>query len=62
MKLNPLAFYELYRQHDRNFYAGPRFSTHRDLVLAVDGPEINIPTTKETLEEFGTSSRKGAKP
>ena len=24
MKLNPLAFYELYRHHNRNFYAEPR--------------------------------------
>ena len=33
-----------------------------NLVLAADGSGINIPTTKETLEEFGTSSRKGTKP
>ena len=62
-KLNPLAFYELYRHHNRNFYTDPGFSTfHGYLVLAADGSGINIPTTKETLEEFGTSSRKGAKP
>ena len=55
--------YELYRYHDRNFYAEPGFSTfHGYLVLAADGSGINIPTTKETLEEFGTSSRKGTKP
>lgn len=63
MKLNPLAFYELYRHHNRNFYAEPGFSTfHGYLVLAADGTGINIPTTKETLEEFGTSSRKGSNP
>ena len=63
MKLNPLAFYELYRHHNRNFYTDPGFSTfHGYLVLAADGSGINIPTTKETLEEFGTSSRKGTKP
>lgn len=63
MKLNPLAFYELCRHHNRNFYAEPGFSTfHGYLVLAADGSGINIPTTKETLEEFGTSSRKGTKP
>ena len=62
-KLNPLAFYELYRHHNRNFYTDPGFSTfHGYLVLAADGSGINIPTTKETLEEFGTSSRKGTKP
>lgn len=63
MKLNPLAFYELYRYHNRNFYAEPGFSTFQGyLVLAADGSGINIPTTRETLEEFGTSSRKGTKP
>lgn len=63
MKLNPLAFYELYRHHNRNFYAEPGFSTFQGyLVLAADGSGINIPTTRETLEEFGTSSRKGTKP
>ena len=35
MKLNPLAFYEIYRHHNRNFYAEPGFSTfHGYLVLA----------------------------
>ena len=63
MELNPLAFYELYRHHNRNFYAEPGFSTfHGYLVLAADGSGINIPTTKETLKEFGISSRKGTKP
>lgn len=63
MKLNPLAFYELYRYHNRNFYAESGFSTFQGyLVLASDGSGINIPTTRETLEEFGTSSRKGTKP
>ena len=58
-----MAFYKFYRHHNRNFYADPGFSTfHGYLVLAADGPGINIPTTKETLEEFGTSSRKGTKP
>ncbi|OXE71415.1 transposase [Enterocloster clostridioformis] len=63
MKLNPLAFYELYRHHNRNFYTESGFSTFQGyLVLAADGSGINIPTTRETLEEFGTSSRKGTKP
>ncbi len=63
MKLNPLAFYEPYRHHNRDFYAEPGFSTfHGYLVLAADGSGINIPTTEETLEEFGTSNRKGTKP
>lgn len=63
MKLNSLAFYELYRYHNRNFYAEPGFSTFQGyLILAADGSGINIPTTRETLEEFGTSRRKGTKP
>jgi len=63
MKLNPLAFYELYRYHNKNFYAEPGFSTFQGhLVLAADGSGVNIPTTQETLEMFGTSSRKGTKP
>ena len=42
MKLNPLAFYELYRHHNRNFYAEPGFSTFQGyLVLAADGSGIN---------------------
>jgi hypothetical protein len=63
MELNPLAFYGLYRHHNRNFYAEPGSSTSQGyLVLAADGSGINIPTTGETLKEFGTSSRKGTKP
>lgn len=63
LKLNPLAFYELYRYHNKNFYSEPGYSTFQGhLVLAADGSGINIPTTEETLETFGTSSRKGTKP
>ena len=51
MKLNPLAFYELCRHHNRNFYAEPGFSAfHGYLVPAADGSGINIPAAKETLE------------
>ncbi len=54
MKLNPLAFYELYRYHNKNFYAEPGFSTFQGLlVLDADGLGINIPTTEGTLEMFG---------
>lgn len=49
--------------HNRNFNAEPGFSTLQgSLVLAADGSGINIPTTEETLKEFGASSRKGTKP
>ena len=35
---------------------------NRCLFHRADGSGVNIPTTKENLEEFGTSSRKGTKP
>jgi hypothetical protein len=44
MKLNPDAFLELYKYHNRNFYADSTFSTYKDhLILAADGSDINIP-------------------
>jgi len=63
MKLNPDAFLDLYHFHNKNFYSQPGFSTRKGyLVLAADGSDINIPTTKETLEMFGSASRKNTKP
>lgn len=63
MKLNPDAFLDLYHYHNKNFYNEPDYATyHGYLVLAADGSSINIPTTKETLELFGSSSRKNTKP
>lgn len=63
MKLNPDAFLELYKYHNRNFYSEPGFSTfHGYVVLAADGSDINIPTTEETLRIYGTASRKNTKP
>lgn len=63
MKLNPNAFLLLYHFHNRNFYSEPGFLTfHGHLVLAADGSDLNIPTTKETLERYGTASRKNTKP
>lgn len=63
MKLNPDAFLDLYHYHNKNFYNDPNYATyHGYLVLAADGSSINIPTTKETLELFGSSSRKNTKP
>ena len=54
MKLNPDAFLELYKYHNRNFYADSTFSTYKDhLILAADGSDINIPTTAETLKLYG---------
>ena len=63
MKLNPDAFLELYKYHNRNFYADSSFSTYKGhLILAADGLDINIPTTAETLELYGSASRNNTKP
>lgn len=63
LKLNPEAFSDLFHYHNKNFYSEPGYATFNGyLVLAADGSGINIPTTKETLECFGSSSRKGTKP
>lgn len=62
MKLNPEAIKFLYQFHNRNFYADPEtepYTFNGHLVLAADGSNVNIPTTPETLEVFGTSSSKG---
>lgn len=65
MKLNPEAFVDLYQFHNRNFYSDPDtelYTYHGFLVLAVDGSDINIPTTPETLEKYGNASKRGGKP
>lgn len=63
MKLNPEAFSYLYHFHNKNFYADGGYKTYNGyLVLAADGSTVLLPTTKETLETFGTSSHKNAKP
>ena len=50
MKLNPLAFYELYRHHNRNFYAEPGFSAfHGYLVLAADAELFHPPADIRSL-------------
>ena len=63
MKLNPEAFRYLYRFHNKNFYEDGDYKIYNGhLVLAADGSNILLPTTQETLEYYGTSSRKEAKP
>ncbi len=65
MKLNPEAFVDLYQFHNRNFYSDPDtelYTYHGYLVFAVDGSDINIPTTAETIEHYGNASKKGMKP
>ena len=64
MKLNPEAIKFLYQHHNQNYYQDPEetprlYSGY--LMLAADGSGINIPTTEETLELFGTAGRKDAK-
>ena len=62
MKLNPEAIKYLYQFHNKNFYADPEaelYTFNGHLVLAADGSNVNVPTTPETLEAFGTSSSKG---
>ncbi len=56
MKLNPEAFVDLYQFHNKNFYSDPDaelYTYNGYFVLAVDGSDINIPTTTETLERYG---------
>ena len=65
MKLNPEAFVDLYQFHNRNFYSYPDtelYTYNGFLVLAVDGSDINIPTTRETLETYGNASKRNGKP
>jgi len=65
MKLNPEAFIDLYQFHNRNFYSDPDAELHTFngfLVLAVDGSDINIPTTPETVALYGDASVRGGKP
>ena len=59
MKLNPEAFRYLYHLHNKQFYAdtdtpAPQKTYRGFLVLAADGTRINVPTTPETLETYGT--------
>ena len=61
-KLNPGALLELCKYHNRGLYDDGEMKTYKGyLILASDGSDLNIPTTKETLEIYGSSSRKGVK-
>lgn len=65
MKLNPEAFKYLYQSHNKNFYQDPDvepYTYNGYLVLAADGSDINIPTTAETVEKYGSASVRGGKP
>ena len=65
MKLNPKAIENLYQVHNKSFYQDPEempSSYNGYLVLAADGSDVNVPTSPETVELYGSASRKGAKP
>ena len=65
MKLNPDAFKFLYQEHNKNFYQDEEVEpyTYKGfLILAADGSDINIPTTDETIEKYGSASVRGGKP
>ncbi|MEQ3269874.1 transposase [[Clostridium] scindens] len=62
---NPDAFKYLYQEHNKNFYQDLEIEpyTYKGfLVLAADGSDINIPTTNETVEKYGSASVRGGKP
>jgi len=62
-KLNPQAFLDLCQFHNRGLYDDGKMETYKGyLLLATDGSNVNVPTTAETIELYGTSSRKGTKP
>lgn len=49
--------------HSGEHISKPGYSTWNGfLILAADGSDLNIPTTDETLERFGSGSRKNTKP
>jgi hypothetical protein len=61
-KLNPVALLELCKYHNRGLYDDGEMKKYKGyFILASDGSDLNIPTTKETLEVYGSSSRKGVK-
>lgn len=63
MKLNPDAIMELCRYHNKGLYEDGGMKTLNGYyILAADGSGVNVPTTRETLDAYGTSSRKGTKP
>jgi len=65
-KLNPDAILTLSDYHNTDLYKNnkPDLKTYKGyLVIADDGTNINLPTTKETLKQYGNSTTKhGTKP
>jgi hypothetical protein len=62
-KLKPEAVAKLYKDYNREVYEQVEMTAFKGyLLLAADGSSINVPTTSETVEKYGSSSRKGTKP
>jgi hypothetical protein len=63
LKLNPEAIMALCDFHNAGLYREEEMKTFNGyLILAADGSGINLPTTPETLRQYGSSSRIGTKP
>jgi len=61
-KLAPEAIVALYDFHNESLYREEDMQTFKDhLILSSDGSGINVPTTKETLEKYGSSCNKKVK-
>lgn len=65
MKLNPAAIEYLYKGHNQSFYQDSEETPslyNGYFVFAADGSDVNIPTTPETVELYGSAGRKWTKP
>jgi hypothetical protein len=63
LKLAPEAIMALCDHHSESLYGEEDMRAFKGyLILASDGSGINVPTTQETLEKYGSSSRHGTKP
>lgn len=63
-KLNPLALKHLADLRASNFYKDTTMVKRLRgyIVLASDGSGVNLPNSMETIDTYGSSSRKGTKP
>lgn len=64
LNLDPQLFNHLNQFHVRNVYQmEPNLDKMKGLfLLAVDGSDILVPTTQQTVEYYGSTSRKGVRP
>ena len=61
--LKPEALMDLFKFHNKGLYDDNEMKEYKGyLLLSADGSNVNVPTTPETIETYGTSSRKGTKP